>query len=161
MNYIDVDNVGDVILTEFLIEIFSKFSELIGIKIPFGQIEENNGICFSPDSGSKVLSEKEDILGNRIQQCTYPFFIVYRCASELEFHKLGVARFLDMIGDFLVGQEIEVLGERYRLKYPKNLKNRKIKKIVRDNYFPQTPREDGVQDWILPVHIEYENYIEG
>ena len=32
---------------------------------------------------------------------------------------------------------------------------RKITKVTRDNSYGLEPQENGVQDWILPVSIEY------
>lgn len=161
MKYITVDRPGDSIIAEILKDLLSKFGEIVRAPIRYGEIGENSGICFSPDSGAKVISETEDILGNRKQQCSYPFFIVYRVASEKEAYKIRAAQLLDLIGRWICGEIVEFNNETYKIQLPKTTNGRTIKKIVRENFYPQTPREDGVQDWILPVRVDYENIIEG
>ena len=66
--------------------------------IKFEELGKESGIAFSSDNGALVYSEKEDVCGTMHQVCQYPFYVVYRTASDKERQKLSVQKFLDNLG---------------------------------------------------------------
>jgi hypothetical protein len=86
------------------------------------------------------------------------FFVVYRTASTRAAQKINVQTFLDTLGKWLC-KEVAVIGdEEVTLDaYPDLAGGREIKKITRNNSYGVEPTEKGVQDWLLPVIVEYTN----
>ncbi len=67
-------------------------------------------------------------------------------------------KFLDGIGKWICKEPVTIDGTIYKLStYPKLTEGRIIKKITRDNSYGLDPNKNGVQDWVLPVSVEYEN----
>jgi hypothetical protein len=124
--------------------------------VRFEQLDDTSGIAFSSDDGALVFAETEDVLGVVHQTCRYPFYIVYRIAATKEKPKMNTQEFLDTFGKWLCKEPVEIDGVSYRLNvYPTLSQGRKITKVTRDNSYGLEPQESGVQDWILPVSIEY------
>lgn len=129
--------------------------------VRFEQLEDTSGIAFSADNGALVFAETEDILGFVHQTCQYPFYIVYRIAATKEKPKINTQEFLDTFGKWLCKEPVEINGVLYRLNaYPELSEGRKITKLTRDNSYSLEPQDGGVQDWILPVSVEYKNEFE-
>ena len=129
--------------------------------VRFEQLEDTSGIAFSEGNGALVFSETEDILGVVHQTCQYPFYIVYRIAATKEKPKINTQEFLDTFGKWLCKELVEINGVLYRLNaYPELSEGRKITKLTRDNSYGLEPQDGGVQDWILPVSVEYKNEFE-
>lgn len=124
--------------------------------VKFEELGEDSGIAFSADNGALIFSETEDVLGGVRQTCQYPFYIIYRTSSTKERQKMSIQEFLDMFGKWLCREPVVIDGSEQRLsKYPTLSQRRKITKVTRDNSYGLEPQESGVQDWILPVSIEY------
>lgn len=124
--------------------------------VKFEELGEDSGIAFSADNGALIFSETEDILGGVRQTCQYPFYIVYRTISTRERQKMSIQEFLDTFGKWLCREPVVIdESEQRLLKYPTLSQGRKITKVTRDNSYGLEPQENGVQDWILPVSIEY------
>ena len=124
--------------------------------VKFEELGEDSGIAFSADNGALIFSETEDVLGGVRQTCQYPFYIIYRTSSTKERQKMSIQEFLDTFGKWLCREPIVIDGNEQRLsKYPTLSQGRKITKVTRDNSYGLEPQENGVQDWILPVSIEY------
>lgn len=158
---IGVDATGYEVLTNAVLVLLNQYPGLGKREIFFEQLEETSGIAFSADSGSLVMSETKDILGGIKQECQYPFFLVYRTASTREYQKLGVQTFLDGIGKWICQEPVEIDGNTVRLKsYPKLSQGRTIKRVTRMNSYGLEPNADGVQDWLLPITVQYTNEIE-
>lgn len=158
---IGVDATGYEVLTNAVLVLLNQYPDLGEREIFFEQLEETSGIAFSADSGSLVMSETKDILGGIKQECQYPFFLVYRTASTREYQKLGVQTFLDGIGKWICQEPVEIDGNTVRLKsYPKLSQGRTIKRVTRMNSYGLEPNADGVQDWLLPITVQYTNEIE-
>lgn len=152
----DVD--GFEILTNAVLELLSQFPGLNGREILFEELGKESGIAFSANNGAMVMSERRSITDHVRQNCQYPFFIVYRTASTQEFQKLQVQAFFDAIGKWLCREPAVVNGETVRLKsYPALSDDRKITRITRSNSYGLEPSSDGVQDWLMPVTVEYTN----
>jgi hypothetical protein len=152
----DVD--GFEILTNAVLELLSQFPGLNGREILFEELGKESGIAFSANNGALVMSERRSITDHVRQNCQYPFFIVYRTASTQEFQKLQVQAFFDAIGKWLCREPAVVNGETVRLKsYPALSDDRKITRITRSNSYGLEPSSDGVQDWLMPVTVEYTN----
>lgn len=152
---------GIEMLTAAILEVMRQYSALTGEDIYFEELGEESGIAFSASDGALIISETEDVLGGFIQRCQYPFFVVYRTSSTKEYQKLEAQKFLDSIGKWICGEPADVKGKYYALmKYPALTRGRKIVRITRKNSYPVEPYENGVQDWILPVTVEYTNEIE-
>ena len=124
--------------------------------VKFEELGEDSGIAFSADNGALIFSETEDVLGGVRQTCQYPFYIIYRTSSTKERQKMSIQEFLDTFGKWLCRDPVVINGSEQRLsKYPTLSQGRKITKVTRDNSYGLEPQESGVQDWILPVSIEY------
>lgn len=124
--------------------------------VKFEELGEDSGIAFSADNGALIFSETEDVLGGVRQTCQYPFYIIYRTSSTKERQKMSIQEFLDTFGKWLCREPVVIYESEQRLsKYPTLSQGRKITKVTRDNSYGLEPQESGVQDWILPVSIEY------
>lgn len=124
--------------------------------VKFEELGEDSGIAFSADNGALIFSDTEDVLGGVRQTCQYPFYIIYRTSSTKERQKMSIQEFLDTFGKWLCREPVVINGSEQRLsKYPTLSQGRKITKVTRDNSYGLEPQESGVQDWILPVSIEY------
>lgn len=155
---IGADVTGFEILTNAVLDMLSQFPGLNGREILFEELEKESGIAFSANNGALVMSERRSITDHVRQNCQYPFFIVYRTASTQEYQKLQVQAFFDALGKWLCKEPAVVNGETVRLtQYPALSDNRKITRITRSNSYGLEPNEDGVQDWLMPVTVEYTN----
>ena len=124
--------------------------------VKFEELGEDSGIAFSADNGALIFSETEDVLGGVRQTCQYPFYIIYRTSSTKERQKMSIQEFLDTFGKWLCREPVVIDVSEQRLSnYPTLSQGRKITKVTRDNSYGLEPQESGVQDWILPVSIEY------
>lgn len=148
---------GYEILTEAMKSLLNQYPGLHEDEvIKYEELGQDSGISFYADSGAIIYSEKEDILGVMHQMCQYPFFVVYRTASEKERQKLSVQKFLDNIGKWLCREPVVINEEEIRLaSYPNISRGRKIERITRSNSYGTDPKDNGVQDWILPVTVKY------
>lgn len=152
------DFTGYEVLTEAMKNLLNQYPGLDGELISFEELTEDGGIAFSADNGALVYSEKESVTAHVRQICRYPFYVVYRVGSNSERVKMNAQTFLDGIGKWLCKEPVSIDGTVYKLStYPKLSEGRIIKKITRDNSYGLDPNKNGVQDWILPVSVEYEN----
>lgn len=147
---IGVDASGYEVLTKAVRDLLNQYPGLNGREIKFEQLEADSGIAFSADSGALVMLEKRSITDHVTQSCQYPFFLVYRAADTRDVQKVKVQTFLDGIGKWLCH---EIPGAVY----PELAGGRKITRITRSNSYGLTPSENGVQDWLLPVTVQYNN----
>lgn len=151
------DASGETILTEAVRTLLNQYPGLeAGQKIRFEELQKEDGIAFSANNGALIMSEKEDVCGIMHQTCQFPFFVIYRTASQRERQKLNVQSFLDHLGQWICREPVAINGEEKRLKaFPTLLNGRTIKRITRENSYGLEPQENGVQDWILPVTVQY------
>ncbi len=157
------DATGYEVITEAMKDLLNQFPGLLpGESVKYEELGDDEGIAFSNDAGALVYAQTEDVTGGIHQICQYPFFIVYRAAgSAKERQKMSIQEFLDAFGKWLCKEPVTIKGETYKLSgYPKLLGGRQIKRITRDNSYGTEPQENGVQDWLLPVTVEYRNDIE-
>lgn len=154
------DATGYEVLTAAMKDLLNQFPGLYeDEEIKYEELAEDSGIAFSNDAGALVYTEREDVIGGVHQTCQYPFFIVYRASSSAkERQKMSIQEFLDAFGKWLCREPAVIDGETYKLSgYPKLSGSRQIKKITRDNSYGTEPKENGVQDWLLPVTVQYTN----
>ena len=152
------DFTGYEVLTEAIKTLLDQYPGLDGDTITFEELPEDGGMCFSADNGALVYSERESVTAHVRQICRYPFYIVYRVGSVDELPKMNAQKFLDGIGKWLCKEKVVIDGTEYKLSaYPVLSQGRTIKKITRGNSYGLEPKENGVQDWVLPVSVEYEN----
>lgn len=150
------DASGYELLTRAAKNLLNQFPGLNGQKILFEEIGEEDGIAFSADAGALVMSERRSITDHITQQCQFPFLVIYRTTATREFQKLNVNAFLDTLGKWICKEPVVINGETVRLsEYPEISDGRKITRITRNNSYGTTPNENGSQDWILPVSIQY------
>lgn len=157
------DATGYEVITEAVRALLNQFPGLLpGEVIKYEELGDKEGIAFSNDAGALVYSEREDVVGGVRQTCQYPFFVIYRSASSArEQQKISIQEFLETLGKWLCGEPAVINEETYKLRsYPKLAGSRQIKKITRDNSYGTEPRENGTQDWLLPVTVEYTNEFE-
>lgn len=155
---IGADVTGFDILTNAVLSLLSQFPGLNGRVILFEELGTDSGIAFSANNGALIMTERRSITDHVVQQCQYPFYIVYRTASTEEYQKLQVQAFFDAIGKWLCQEPAVVNGEAVRLRsFPSLTDGRKITRITRSNSYGLEANENGVQNWILPVTVEYTN----
>lgn len=157
------DATGYEVITEAMKDLLNQFPGLLpGEEVKYEELGEDSGIAFSNDAGALVYTEREDVIGGIHQTCQYPFFVVYRAASSAkERQKMSIQEFLDAFGKWLCREPTVIEDETYKLDgYPKLAGTRQIKKITRDNSYGTEPQTNGVQDWLLPVVVQYTNDIE-
>ena len=155
------DATGYEVITEAMKDLLNQFPGLSkDEEVKYEELAADSGIAFSNDAGALVYTEREDVIGGVHQTC--PFFIVYRASSSTkERYKMTIQEFLDAFGKWLCREPAVIDGETYKLAgYPKLAGTRQIKKITRDNSYGTEPQENGVQDWLLPVTVQYVNDIE-
>ena len=153
------DFTGYDVLTEAMKNLLNQYPGLeSGEYISFEELAEDEGIAFSADNGALVYSERESVTAHVRQICRYPFYIVYRVGSGSELPKMNAQTFLDGIGKWLCKEKVVIDDTEYKLTaYPVLSQDRMIRKITRMNSYGLEPMANGVQDWILPVSVEYEN----
>lgn len=155
---IGIDATGYQILTNAVLELLSQFPGLDGREILFEELGEDSGIAFSADNGALVMTERRSITDHVFQTCQYPFFLVYRTASTQEYQKLHVQAFFDALGKWICKEPAIINGETICLKnYPSLSDGREITRITRSNSYALEANENGVQDWLMPVTVEYTN----
>ena len=67
--------------------------------------------------------------------------------------KLRIQTFMDSLGKWLCHEP----SPYERAVYPTLSEGREITRIRRENSYGLEPEQDGSQDWLLPVTIEYMN----
>lgn len=156
------DAAGYEILTAAMMELLNQFPGLRkGEKIRFEELSDDNGIAFSSNNGALIYSEVRDVTGSVHQVCQYPFYVIYRTATTRERQKLSAQSLLDTLGKWICREPVEINGETVRLgALPALSGGRTIKRITRDNAYGIEPQENGVQDWLLPVTVQYTNEYE-
>lgn len=155
---IGTDATGYELLTRAIKDLLNQFPGLNGQKITFEELGEEDGIAFSADAGALVMSERRSITDHVVQSCQFPFLVVYRTSATREFQKLNVSTFLEALGKWICKEPVEINGSEHRLfSYPALASGRKITRITRNNTYGTVPNENGSQDWILPVSVQYTN----
>lgn len=156
---IGVDAAGYEVITNAILALLSQYPGIDDVgEILYEELQEDYGVAFFADAGALVMSEKESITAHIRQNCQYPMYIVYRTISTRERQKLQAQRFLDAIGKWICREPAIIGGTEYQLReYPPLAEGRKITKISRNNSYGTTPKDNGVQDWVLPVKVEYTN----
>ena len=155
---IGTDATGYELLTRAVKDLLNQYPGLGGQKIAFEEIGEESGIAFSADAGALVMSERRSITDHVVQTCQFPFLVIYRTSATREFQKLNVSTFLDSLGKWICKEPVEINGMEHRLfSYPALSSGRKITRITRNNAYGTVPNENGSQDWILPVSVQYTN----
>ena len=156
------DAAGYTILREAMKDLMNKFPGLLPDEsVKFEELESESGIAISDNSGALIYTEDVYVSGSRNQTCRYPFYLVYRAASSAkERQKMSIQEFLEAFGNWLCMEDAVIGDETYRLgQYPALSGGRKIIRITRDNSYGTEPQEGGVQDWVLPVTVEYSNCV--
>lgn len=171
--FVDVDGADTV--SKAVLALLNTFPGMNdGESVQFSILSESNGIGFFPSAGSALLSNKEDITGRVHQVCLYPFDIIYRAAPKTEIQKIRIKEFLDALGKWLELQPIVLNGTVYKLNQYPSLNGvpngsdeapetvspvkRTIKSIARTNAAHLSAAyQDGVEDWLIAVTLQYEN----
>lgn len=154
---IGYDVTGYEILTNAVLALLSQFPGLNGGGIFFEELEES-GIAFSADNGALIISERRSITDHVTQTCQFPFFVIYRTTSTKEFQKLQAQAFFDTLGKWICREPVVIDGKLMRLtSYPPLSDDRRITKVTRSNSYGLDPDDDGTQDWLMPVTVQYDN----
>ena len=155
---IGADVTGFQILTNAVLDLLSRFPGLNGREIFFEELGKDYGIAFSADNGALIMDERRSITDHVWQTCRFPIYIIYRTASTDEDQSLRVQAFFDSLGKWICKEPAVVNGETIRLlEYPELSDGRKITRVTRSNSYALEANEDGVQDWLMPVTVEYTN----
>lgn len=150
---------GYDVITNALMELVNQYPDLGVDTIRFSTMSEDGGIAIFPTSGAVVETEKRTVTGKVIQNCQYPFFIIYKIAGIAESNKIKVKDFLDKLGRWLEGQDIVVGNETYKLaEYPTLTGNREITAISRVTpAYLDTVEENKCENWAISMVVQYRN----
>lgn len=154
----DID--GEEAVTNALMELLAQFP--VEKALTFSNLGKSSGFSIYPVSGAAIVAEKENILGEVEQTCSYPFAIVCRSSPLTDNHKIRIKELLDSIGKWLEGQRVKVGNDETEItEYPKLSNGRRIVSIRRQSasYVDET-NDSGAQDWIILMELNYNNRFE-
>lgn len=155
---IGYDTTGYELLTRAVADLLGSYPGLGDRTILFEELKESSGLAFSADSGALVMSERRSITDHVRQECQFPFFVVYRASASREHEKLKISQFLESLGKWICREPVKLGDEVYQLKtYPDLTAGRKITRVTRKNVYGLVPNDNGTQDWLLPVTVQYTN----
>lgn len=155
-NAIKSDVSGFDVLKQAVLALLNQYPGLDGRSITFSGLTEESGISMELESGALVYTERKFIDGTVRQDCQFPFFVVYRSGATSEFLKWNVNTFLDNLGSWLCKEKVSLDGSIHQLvEYPLLTGGRKIIDVTRFNSYSLDPNENGTQDWVLPVTVNY------
>lgn len=153
---IGLDGGGYEVLKSAVLELLNQFPGLDGQYISFASLTDDGGISMELESGALVYTETEDIIGNVKQECQFPFFVVNRTDATSEYLKKSIAEFLDNLGAWICKEPVTVGDAVHQLtEYPKLTGERKIKSVTRFNSYALEKNENGTQDWVIPITVNY------
>lgn len=145
-------------ITEAVKSLLNQFPGLYTDEVVrFEELEESNGIAFISNTGAMVYSEDKDVTGSISQECQYLFILIYRMKSDRERQKLIAQQFLDTFGRWLCREPNIYERGTSPVEYPELTDGRKITRLTRSLITATDPKEDGTQDWMLPVTVQYTN----
>lgn len=151
---------GQEVITDTLMKLINCYPGLSSEDtIKFSILGEDNGKAIFPVSGAMVETEKNTITGKVIQECLYPFYVIYRAAGLSEQRKASVKEWLDNLGKWLERQKIVVNNTEYRLDdYPSLTGERKFLSIKRNtpSYLDST-NENMSENWAIYISARYQN----
>lgn len=151
---------GQEVITDTLMKLINRYPGLSSEDtIKFSILGEDNGKAIFPVSGAMVETEKNTITGKVIQECLYPFYVIYRAAGLSEQRKASVKEWLDNLGKWLERQKIVVNNTEYRLDdYPSLTGDRKFLSIKRNtpSYLDST-NENMSENWAIYISARYQN----
>lgn len=151
---------GQEVITDALMKLINRYPGLSSEDtIKFSILGEDNGKAIFPVSGAMVETEKNTITGKVIQECLYPFYVIYRAAGLSEQRKASVKEWLDNLGKWLERQKIVVNNTEYRLDdYPSLTGDRKFLSIKRNtpSYLDST-NENMSENWAIYISARYQN----
>lgn len=143
---------GEPRITEILLQLLNTYPDMPkSTKVGFADLTEDKGFAMVPISGAVINDEREDVTGHVRQTCSYPFYLVYRTATQASDMKITIKEFLDDMGRWL-----EKLTE-----YPALPSGMRIDSISRS-----TPAsldavyENNTQDWAIQLNLQYINEFE-
>lgn len=131
-------------------------------EIAFSVLADDGGKAMFPISGAMVETETEDICGNVVQVCLYPFYVIYRAGNLSENRKAAVKEWLDNLGKWLEGQTITIGVTDYTLtEYPPLTGKRKFLSIERQTpAYLENTSSGGIEDWAIYISARYQNEFE-
>lgn len=147
---------GFDVLKQAVLSLLNQYPALDGRDFSFSGLADDGGMSMEPESGALVYTERKFIDGSVKQECQFPFYAIYRSGASSEYLKLNVITFLDNLGAWLCKEKVTIDGVAHQLaQYPALTGGRKITDITRFNSYGLEPNENGTQDWVLPVTVNY------
>ena len=106
-----------------------------------------------PVTGAVIKSDKTDITGYVVQECQYPFYVIYRAAGLSEDRKAAVKEWLDNLGRWLEKQSVSLKGNTYQLsEYPSLTGGRRFTSIYRQSPAHLDSIEDNAsENWAISI----------
>lgn len=155
-----LDVAGYDIITNALQSLLDGFPGLFeGETIVFTDTEKETGIAWYVQAGGIIEKQKENIVGEVTQDCTYPFCVVYRAGNTPAKRKVTIKEFLDSLGCWLERQPVKINGENVQLReYPALTGSRKIMSVKRQtSAYLNDVSEDKTEEWIIYLALNYKN----
>lgn len=147
-------------ITSALMDLINQYPALDdGDEIEFSVLNESAGKAIFPISGAVIESEKISITGRVVQQCIYPFMVVYRATAPSEAKRIQIKQWLDDLGKWLERQPITIDGVEHKLSgYPELQNNQSFDSISRQTPgYLESINEDRSEDWQIHISAKYKN----
>lgn len=154
----DVD--GSDTITEALRQLLNSYPGLEnGDEIKFNVLSKDSGKAMFPVTGAVIKNDKTDITGYVVQECQYPFYIIYRAAGLSEDRKAAVKEWLDNLGRWLEKQKITINGETHQLiEYPTLKDSRRFTSVYRQSpAYLDGENDNKSENWAISIIAEYIN----
>lgn len=146
-------------ITQAIRDFINSYPDLQGDVIEFVTLGEESGIAMFPTNSAAITSEVESITGHVKQNCSYPFFILYRAGGLSQNRKANVKEWLDKFASWLEKQPVEINGAIEKVKeYPKLTGNREITNIRRQSpAYLDSINENQSENWMISLNVTYTN----
>lgn len=152
------DTGGSAIMTKVIDGLINQFPGWVNEQVVFSSVGEDAGVAWYPVSGAIIDREKRNICGEVLQWCQYPFYVLYRAGKGSEANRISIKEKLDMLGEWLERQEVNLGEELYKLETYPDMGDRKIKSIRRTTpSYNAASYDNGVADWVVYISVTYEN----
>lgn len=125
----------------------------------FSMMPSEAGLSVIASSGSFIMEERVSITDHVMQNCVYPFMVVYRASSLSSKRKMAVKEWMDTLAEWLCRKAVTIDGEVYQLdKWPALTGDRVIRLITRQTAaYLGGINEDKSENWVMDMVIQYRN----
>ncbi|MBQ6679549.1 MAG: hypothetical protein IJM76_05950 [Lachnospiraceae bacterium] len=154
----DVD--GYDVITSAVMDLLNNYPGLEeNDEIRFSVLDLSSGKAMFPSAGAVITMERISITDHVVQECQYPFSVVYRAAALSESRRTSVKDWLDKLGRWLEKQVIRIGDTDYKIdEYPKLDSGREFRRFSRSSpAYLYTVQSNQSEDWTIQITAYYHN----